>query len=440
MNNFTWNPVYNMVIKIKQEYINKFKNIDYNKFSFINKNGIKLEISCLEKWINDLDIKEYLDIINPLQINQHETMLLIRYGRYSDVFGGENDITNENFWDLHNGFYKECRSIVIDIEQEEIILSPFKKFRNLNEGEENQIESINEKIKNAKSIEFTNKLDGSMQSARFYNNQIIMSGSQAINMNNSWRLKDGYNILINQSNYIDMIKENPLYTFIFEYITLKDAHVVNYKKEEEGLYLLSMRNVNTGEQLSYNQVKKYAEQYNIKMTEIFNKTFGEIIEDTKKYKSYEMEGFVMNIDGYFIKIKCDDYVQIHKILSNISSINLIIKHIADNKFDDLISKVPESYKWRVMKVANLVYQYIKKTDIEVKKYFILAPKQDKKDFMIWIENNVPKEFRAYVRNMYLNNIINYIKSGTNQNPSYKKLKDMGINQNYSEIFINKEAI
>lgn len=438
MNKYKWNPVYNMVIEIKRLYIEKFETIDYNTYSFKDKNGIKQEWSCLEKWVNDINIKSYNDLIIPLQVNQLGTMLLIRYGRYSDVFDGQNDITNENFWDLYDGFYKECRSIVIDVESEEIILSPFKKFRNLDEGEENKSELILEKMKNAKCIEITNKLDGSMQSGRFCNDKIIMSGSQAIDKNNSWRLLDGYNILTSQCNYVNMLKENSEYTFIFEYITLRDAHVVNYKKDDEGLYLLGMRNVYTGEQLSYNEVKTFAVKYLVKMTQIFNKTFDEVIADTKKYKSHEMEGFVMNIDGHLVKIKCDDYVQIHKVLSNISSINLIIKHIADNTFDDLVSKVPESYKWRVLKVANLVFDYIKNTDKFVNQYFIEAPKVSKKDFMIWIDANVPKEVRGYVRCKYLEKDINYIRGGNEQSPSYKKLKEMGIDENYSAIFVSED--
>jgi len=437
MSKYTWNPVYNMIMEIKKKYLEKFNYIDYHIYSYTDENNIRKEISCLERWIIDLSISEYKHIIEPLQINQSGTMLLIRYGRYSDVFGGENEITNDNFWQLYDGFYKECRSVVIDIENNNIILSPFRKFQNLDETEENKLEKIVEKIKNAKSIEITDKLDGSMQSARFYNDQIIMSGSQAIDLNNSWRLQDGYDILINQSNYVKMLKENPEYTFIFEYITLKDAHVVNYKKDDEGLYLLGLRNVYTGEQLLYKQVKKYADKYQVRMTKIFDKTFDDVMKDTKEYKSHEMEGYVLNIDSHFIKVKCDDYVQIHKVLSNISSINLIIKHIADNTFDDLICKVPESYKWRVMKVANLVFDYIKNTKIIVNKYYDKSPRNSRKEFMVWVDSNVPKEFRGYVQYMYLGREINYIKSGNEKSPKYRKLNEMGIN-NYSEVFVREE--
>jgi len=438
MKQFTWNPVYNLVIKIKNEYIERFKEISYDTYSYTDENGARKELTCLENWIIDLNNKEYEDIISPLQINQNDKLILIRYGRYSDVFGGKNEITNDNFWDLYNGFYQECRSIVIDIEKEEIVLSPFKKFKNLNEGVDNHIDIITDKINNAKCIEITNKLDGSMQSSRDYYGKIIMSGSQSIDVNNSWRLQDGYNMLINQSNYVQMIKDNSDYTFIFEYITLKDAHVVNYQKEDEGLYLLGMRNVYTGEQLSYCEVKTYSDKYSVPMTKIFNKTFDEVIKDTKKYKSHEMEGYVMNIDGHLLKIKCDDYVRIHKILSNISSINLIIQHIADNTFDDLVSKVPESYRQRVMKIANLVFDYIKKANQEIDNYFIKSPKENRKEFMLWVEENVPKEMLGYVKQKYLGQDYNVIKRMYGSQPKYKKLKEMGYGNNYSEIFLDME--
>ena len=437
---FTWNPVFNLVIKIKRDYISKHNDIDYNTYTYIDCNKTKKTITCLEHWVMDLNNKEYNDILSPLQINQLGKLLLIRYGRYSDVFNGENDVTNENFWDIYDGFYKECRSIVIDVDNEEIILSPFKKFRNLNEGEENNIENITEKIKTAECVEITNKLDGSMQSARYYDHKITMSGSQAIDHSTSWRLQDGYSLLMSQPNYIKMLEDFSDYTFIFEYISLKDAHVVNYKKEDEGLYVIGMRNVYTGNQLSYNKVKNIVNKYDVKMTEIFNKTFDEVMEDSKTLSSDKMEGYVLNVDGHLVKIKCDDYVQIHRVLSKISSINLIIESIAENRFDDLVSKVPETYRWRINKVAKLVLDYIKDTDVKVNGFFNLAPKTSKKDFMIWIDANVPIVFRGYVRNKYLNKNINYLKGGNEKCPSYKKLKDMGIDENYSAIFADKEVI
>ena len=217
---------------------------------------------------------------------------------------------------------------------------------------------------------------------------------------------------------------NSSYTFIFEYISLKDSHVVKYTDEQQGLYLIGMRDVYSGEQLSYRMVREFAHRYNVKMTKIFDKTFDEAIEDTKRYKSNEKEGFVINVDGFMFKLKCDDYVQMHRILSKLSSVNLIIRNIADDKFDDMISKIPLAYHNRVYGIAKLVYKYIEKMNRNVSQYIEEAPKDSRKDFMIWVDKNVPREYNGYVKAKYLGKDVNFIKSN-GSSPHYKRLGEMG---------------
>lgn len=405
---YIWHPMYNIVLAIKNDYINRF-----NKLDTIN----------LKEWIVRLNKKEYNDIFECLQINQYNEFVLIRYGLAE---------MQEGMWTDPTSIYRECRSVVIDVIDEELVLTPFRKFFNLNEIEENKIDEINKELNNAKSIEITNKLDGSMQNARWYKNRIFMSGSMALDISESWRLADGYKKLTN--NHKIMIKENPYYTFIFEYISLQDAHVVMYKKEQEGMYLLGMRNTHTGEQLSYNQVRNIANNYNIPMVNIEDINFEQIIKDCKKYKSHEKEGWVINIDGHMIKLKCDDYVQLHKIIDKISSVNVIIKNIADETFDDLISKVPENYKKRVNGIAKIIYAYIEEVNEKVKKYYTEAPKQTRKDFMIWVDQYVPKNIRVYVKNEYMKNMWNALKTNTGNTARYKKFNDIVPNKTYVEIF------
>lgn len=419
----SWNPVLNKFIEIKNEYKNKYETMSYDII-----NGT----TCLERWVNELENQEYIDLIKPLQLTQHNDLLLIRYGRYSNVFGGEEDITYEEFWDAYDCFYMECRSVVINVITDELVLTPFRKFRNLNECEENSLENIANRIKNAKCVEFSNKLDGSMQSATYYNGDYIMSGSMALDKENSWRLADGYRML--DERYKKMLSDCDWYTFIFEYISMNDAHVVNYTKEQEGLYLIGARDMRDGSEMTYAEIIEIAKEYNIPTTEVYNKTLDQAMADVSKYKSNDKEGFVVNIDGYKVKIKCDDYVNIHRVLSAISSINLIIKNIADDTFDDMLSKIPQSYRDRVLKVADVVFKYVKDTDMQVRKYVEDAPKTYTKDFMIYIAENVPKNLQSYCREVYLGHEVNYIKSHSNTKcPSYKKLKDMGIT-NYTDLF------
>ena len=150
-------------------------------------------------------------------------------------------------------------------------------------------------------------------------------------------------------------------------------------------------------------------------------------------KSDEAEGFVINIDDYRVKLKYNDYVHIHKALSKLSSINLIIRSIANNQYDDLLAKLPAAYHNNVKKVASIVVRYINQEESKIREYYNKAPKSNNRDFMIWITNNVPKEYQGYCRAMYLGQEINVIKSGNEKAPHYKKLKDMGVTD-YNSIF------
>ena len=426
---YEWNPVFRFVMDIKYVYIEKFKM----HLDMYEPHG---NLTFFEYWIDRLDIQEYRDKIKFLQINANDKFLLIRYANYTDVLSGEEEMTLDELWNMDDGFYLECRSIVIDVQKEAIVLCPFKKFRNIGECEENSIENIRDEIAHAKNIEISNKLDGSMQSAGWYEGRMIVAGSQAIDPTDSWRLTDGIRMLEENPNYIMAIRQNPSLTFIFEYISMRDAHVVKYKPEEEGMYLVGLRNVFDGKQMSYSFVLDMAKRFGLKSTNVFDKTFDEVLADMKTIKSDEQEGFVLNIDGHLVKCKGDDYVSLHKSLSKISSINLIIKNYADGTLDDLRAKIPTAYKERIDAVVRIISKYVKEINKDVYEYYFQSPKCDKKTFMIWTEKNVPKHLRCYVRNKFLGIENNYIKSGSGKTPHYKKLCDMGVKpEDYKLIFV-----
>lgn len=278
-----------------------------------------------------------------------------------------------------------------------------------------------------------NKLDGSMQSARWYKNDIIMSGSRALDENQSWRLKTGKDILKKNKNYIDMMKANKDYTFIFEFINLADAHVVLYDKSQEGLYLIGARNVYTGEEIPYEDLKIIADLWNVKIVERETISFEELLEKSKTIISSEKEGWVIDIDGHKIKIKGDDYVQLHKMLDILSSINVIIQNIAEGTIDDLLSKIPEKYRDRALSTVKIIQDRVNFIYDEIEKWFERLPNTGYHigTDMIWIDNNVPKEYRGYVKSRYLGKDFNILKK---KGEGYKKVSDLGFPKEISEKF------
>lgn len=426
----SWNVVLNKFTEMKSKALETGKDIwGYDS----------AEQTCMNYWVSLLDAGAYKEklekLLHYLELIEEGDFLLVRYANYTDVLSGEEEsMTMDEFWDMDDGFYRECRSVVINIRKDELVLAPFRKFRNLNESEETSYENIAERIRTASCVEVSDKLDGSMQSARFYDGQIVMAGSQSLNREKSWRLADGFRMLCEKDGYGKMLMEHPDQTFIFEYISQRDAHVVNY--DVEGLFLIGIRDVETGREASYREVLEYASRYDLPTTEIFDITLDQIIRELDLKKSSEAEGFVLNIDGFKVKIKYNDYVYMHKVLSALSSVNLIIQNIAEDRFDDFLAKIPSAYRERVLKVARIVYAYKNETEAKVEEAFEKAPKKDRKEFMLWVTEHVDRKLQGCVRCRYLDGKGSYNVLKRN-GKGYLKLKDMGV-EDYKEIFNDDE--
>ena len=415
---YNWNPVFNMVMNIKDDY---------------KKLGLRWIENNFEKWVDTLNRKEYNEFVESLQFNQKGDLLLIRYGLAE---------MQEGMWNDKNSIFRECRSIVIDLHNEEIVVAPFRKFFNLNEVEENNMNNVIKEILNDNviAVNFMDKLDGSMQTARFYNGKIHMFGSMALSKDDSWRLEDGINLLT--SGMKSMIEDCPDLTFIFEMITRRDAHVVNYGSEFEGLYLIGIRNTLTGQELSNHDLYIISEPYDVPManpdfvwirgihseTRLIGEFKNLINEATKKYKADEKEGWVIEIikedmSVRRVKLKCDDYVQIHRVLDRIASINVVIHSLADGTYDDMISKVPDAHKERISAIKDESMRYARlKLEVSLRYVnYIRGEFTTLKDAMIYI-NGLNVVIRGIVRNIYLdNNDCNMLKSRTGK---YKKINEI----------------
>ena len=394
--------------------------------------------TCVENWVDWLvahyphidNYKTFKDMLKPLIFKEYNNMLLVRYGNAYDYIN--ENTTIDDFWNKYDGLYKECRSVVIDTNTSEVIMLPMNKFFNINELQETSYDNILNKLSIAKNnnltIEYSDKLDGSMICARYYKGDYLLTSSQALNPDNSWRLQDAYTMLTD--NYKKMLYDNPNQTFIFEYISLKDQHVVKYTKEQEGLYLIGERDVLTSYTYSYDWLKIMANKYNIKTTVLFNTDINYIMSHLNEKSSDQAEGFVINIDGYYVKLKYNDYVTMHKTLSSIVSPNYIIKAIADENFDDFISKVPSSYKENVQLIADKVFTYIKYKNEQINMNYLYIKNKmsinkkdftNRKEFIQYINNYCNKDIFPYLICKYDNKEFDLLKS---KNGKYIKMKQI----------------
>ena len=391
----SWNPMFDECIKLKEDYTKHFGislDIDF-----------KLMIEMMKK-----HMLPYNEIFDQVQINQCGSMVLIRYGLHE---------MGRGMWEDKNSPLREARSLVFDIMTEELVLTPFRKFFNLNEVEENSIENIEKEIIECKRFEVSEKMDGSMQSYRYYNGRIIGSGSMALDPRNSFRLEEGYQLLTD--NHKKMIQSMPTITFIFEYISEKDKHVVPYDYDtQKGLYLIGMRSVIDGEEYPYEAIKEVSEEFDIPCCKIYQyNTLQEVLEHLDKMTVEDGEGFVLNIDGHKIKLKCEDYLQLHRLDDKLSSPNVIIEAYANGTIDDLYANMSPLMKEKNKDIIETVEKFIDgihdKIDtgkLLVKYYESNELYKDNNEIHKFINEFVDKDVREYVRAIYLGREYNILKS------------------------------
>lgn len=400
--------IWELVYKIKHEYIGKFGNIvyDYN-------NGK----SCLENWIEEIGDKYYIDVITAINIKQDGKYLLFKYKDYQQLFYNDNYDYND-YWNLFDGIYRECRGLVLDIEKEEIVCLPFQKFFNIDEQEETSMQNIEAKLKKAKIVEFSNKLDGTLIESRCFHDNIFTCTSGSMD-DLSYQLRYAKKTIASNDGYKHLMLDYKDWTCLFECITSQNHLTVLYKEDDYGLYLIGMRNVMTGELKSYSEILRISSKYDIRTTSNYLLTFEEILESRNKYKASEKEGYVMYFDGTLVKIKCDEYILLHKKNNGHLSSNSILKMFVNNELDDVLGSSTTEEKELINQVVEKLQLYCKMMEEKVDGYMASAPKE-RIAFYEYIRK-APKEYRRYLDAKYNNRPYSYlIESGTKDSIKYVK--------------------
>lgn len=119
--------------------------------------------------------------------------------------------------------------------------------------------------------------------------------------------------------------------------------VVNYG-DYEGLILLSAFDTKSGIEISRTELEKLEEEWELVRE---YKTGDKDYTILKDMISNDSEGFVIRFrDGFRMKIKGEEYIRLHRIITNVSTRD-VWEYLKENKpFDELLDKVPdEFYTW-----------------------------------------------------------------------------------------------
>lgn len=320
---------------------------------------------CRRMYDSDINKKKRLlvECIRYISTMQEGSFLILKYR------------PEVNFFDLWNEFYMETRGLVIDIDKMELVSCPYRKFFNLNEKPITQINVITELINKAYNVTIKNKEDGSMISCSRYNGNLVVSTSGALNSSQALWAK-----AFIEKHYPTLMESLPEHlTFIFEAIYPENHIVVDYGLRED-LILTNIRNKKTGRLLEEAEVEHYAMLFNLPTPQKETTGLLELMKAAKNrdlYPAESKEGWVFVIrtkdEERLFKLKCDDYCEVHKILSFAISPKIVFQKIKTDTLDDFLAKIPDNIKPLTTKIANVIFNHIERVQEEVQQLIDTIP-------------------------------------------------------------------
>ena len=369
-----------------------------------------------------------------LKYSALDEFLLIRYDEAS-LWSCKALEPLEDFWIAYGGLLQECRSPVVNIDTMEYALLPFAKFRNMNEGAEYSLDAVRERIEKAHQIEFSEKLDGSMIQMRFIGNKlpetdhrfwhgIMIATSGSLYPDRAVQLQHVLEFMEKEGMAIEkLLRTYPYNTFMFEWIDPRDEHMVRYG-DRRGLSLIGVRNTDLGGLSNYSRVIELAERFGIPTTRLFSLSFDEALASLEDMKGSEQEGYVLNVDGFLVKIKCPDFLNLMRAANVSSSFNTIVRYAADGTVDDFIAMLPTSYQGPAKEKLRKLRTFEADVRAEVEQVCAALP-ADRKAAMVQIDNlDVDNLVKGLAKAQYLGKPLEIIAKHKGQTIQYIRESDI----------------
>lgn len=231
-------------------------------------------------------------------------------------------------WDTK--YTRDARGIIFDKTNGQLIAKPFPKFFNLGEMEETQLLNLPEDMK----YRVTEKMDGSLGIIYYYDNSWHVATKGSFN---SVQAQKATELLTNYSTQWLMKGQ----TYLVEIIYPENKIVVNYA-DEESLVLLSI--YKDEHEMSRDFVETISTLTGIPIVEELDHTIEDMIKLQKTMPKDE-EGFVVRFEnGLRVKIKGEEYLRIHKLISTMSPISFweSMKNGIVNK--EYVMQLPEEFR------------------------------------------------------------------------------------------------
>ncbi len=313
-----------------------------------------------------------------------------------------------------------CRGLVLDNEGN-VIAKPFPKFFNY---EEHTAEEIPNEL-----FDVYEKMDGSLGICFYYDRELTYSERYKLWFNGNyetgmeyfeeivpnfddpyyhptpttkgeWHMATRGSFVSEQAikgkELLDKYNFQKLhtdYTYLFEIIYKENRIVCDYDFED--VVLLGVINTKTGIEVNLNsdtedvRIQNIIRNIGLNVVTRYN-TFGEGFDELKKEISNSKEGYVIRFrNGMRMKIKGDEYVRLHRILTNFSTTDIWELLRSGGDMNEFLDRVPDEFdKWVKSTISDLKYAHFQICERAGKlhdgfrygKYGDVYPEPTKKEF------------------------------------------------------------
>lgn len=267
------------------------------------------------------DLVPFYELVKEGMLRRDETDELI-------IFGYTDACTFARNW---NEQTRQARGIIFEKETGKLIAKPFSKFFNLNEMEETRLTNLPNE-----PYVVTEKMDGSLGIIFNY------AGKWQVATRGSFKSEQAIKATEMLSKY-DLSSVPEHVTLLVEIIYGLNKIVVNYGDKEE-LVLLGAFDRDDAIEYPRAVVANLADRTRMPLVTEYAYTIEQMI-DLQKILNKDNEGFVVRYNsGLRIKIKCDEYMRIHKMIANMSPLSFwegMKSGVVDTTY---LAELPEEYR------------------------------------------------------------------------------------------------
>lgn len=258
---------------------------------------------------------------------------------------------------LWNEWTLACRGLIMN-GWHEVVARPFQKFFNLEESEN--------LILPDEPFEVYEKMDGSL-GILYWVDGTERLPKPAIATRGSFTSEQATVATeLLHTKYTDSIKYlDPTKTYLFEIIYPENRIVIDYGDARK-LVLLAVIDTKTGKEFSMEDIPYY-------FFETAKRYDG--LNDLQQLKALEednREGFVVKFkNGYRLKVKFEEYVRIHKIITRVSTVNIWEYLKEGQELLPILERVPDEF-----------YDWVKETHAKLLNDFAQIEAESQSEFKI----------------------------------------------------------